>query len=507
MNEEIKEEFTSFLLKNISEKKQQSIQKWLIEKNDLSYIEKILLLYGEMNLNNDDNKKVINYFKKFDNNIENEIDILNAYQNAKLKQEKNIVNKKIQNLKDEGAKLEIINANPDLGFNYSFMLFIPPHINKEQENNLIFHCCNTPYALINYNNSEEFTMINQLSGSKNLPLDISTHCMQPLVIPIIPRFRGYNPEYVDDGIQRGTIDNFIEEQKKLNDKYQMNKQEINYEFNRSNNVLEQQIDMCNYAISYLREKGLNINDKVIVEGHSAGSKMATSLINKYPEKVSGYIIGGTTGFAEVKDKKIPGVLYNGELDKNNPRKISVSKNGILESENKTSYPDIYTNWLKEKYDKSYSEWNKLNPNKSNNEFDVVMYDIRKQNEKEDNNKNVNNILVNGYGHNAIESKEVFNASIIFVNNIIKNQNNKKHKDKTDSNNQNITDISQKKIKMSEIEYQIYLQLKEKQRLKCNQRQNQQEKNLTYSKSYGFINLLFLSTIIISIVIVVYLFMK
>lgn len=492
MNEKIKNELNNLLLKSIPKSKQQNIKKWLMEENNLTYLEKILLISKEVKLNTIDNEKITDYLKKIDDNIKDELDVLSIYQNAKLKQERDTVNKKIQILKHSGAELELINANPKLGFNYPFLLFIPPNFNKNHINSLIFHCCNTPYASINYQNAEEFTMINQLSGKQNLPLDISVQCIQSLIIPIIPRFRGYNPEYIDDGIQRGTIDNFKKEQKKLNDKYQMNDQEINYEFNRSDNILEQQVNMCNCAISYLKEHGINMSDKIIIEGHSAGSKTATSLINKYPEKISGYIIGGTTGFAEVKDKNIPGVLYNGELDKNNPRKIHVSENGMIESENKTSYPDIYVSWLKEKYDKSYNEWHKLNQDKSDKDFDIVMYDIRKQHEKENNNKNVNNIFVRGFGHNAIESKEVFDASINFVNKTIKEQN---KNDKIDFVNKNDTHKTQKTINMSNTEYQIYLQLKEKQRIRHKQSQKEQEKSMTYNNSYGFVNLLFLSMII------------
>ena len=121
-----------------------------------------------------------------------------------------------------------------------------------------------------------------------------------------------------------------------------------------------------------------------------------------------------------------------------------------------------------------------------------MYDIRKQHEKENNNKNVNNIFIRGFGHNAIESKEVFDASINLVNKTVKEQN---KNDKVDFVTKKHTHKTQKTINMSNIEYQIYLQLKEKQRIKYKQRQKEQEKSMTYNNSYGFVNLLFLSIII------------
>lgn len=129
MNEKIKNELTNFLLESTPKSKQQNIKKWLMEENNLTYLEKILLISKEVKLNTIDNEKITDYLKKIDDNIKDELDVLSIYQNTKLKQERDTVNKKIQILKHSGAELELINANPDLGFNYSFMLFIPPHIN------------------------------------------------------------------------------------------------------------------------------------------------------------------------------------------------------------------------------------------------------------------------------------------------------------------------------------------------------------------------------------------
>ena len=96
MNEKIKNELTDFLLENTPKSKQQDIKKWFMRENNLTYLEKFLLISKEVKLNVVDNEKITDYLKKIDDNIKDEVDVLSIYQNAKLKQERETVNKKIQ---------------------------------------------------------------------------------------------------------------------------------------------------------------------------------------------------------------------------------------------------------------------------------------------------------------------------------------------------------------------------------------------------------------------------
>lgn len=67
-----------------------------MEENNLTYLEKILLISKEVKLNKIDNEKITDYLKKIDDNIKDELDVLSIYQNAKLKQERDTVNKKFK---------------------------------------------------------------------------------------------------------------------------------------------------------------------------------------------------------------------------------------------------------------------------------------------------------------------------------------------------------------------------------------------------------------------------
>ena len=106
-----------------------------------------------------------------------------------------------------------INADIESGFNYPFILYIPNGIDKSQINNLLLHSCNTPYGMIDYKSVEEFTISCQLDPN-SLQFSMVNSGKIPLIMPIIPRFIGYNPEYIEDGVQKSNIETFIKMQRK-----------------------------------------------------------------------------------------------------------------------------------------------------------------------------------------------------------------------------------------------------------------------------------------------------
>lgn len=384
---------------------------------NLNENERLAFVYKNMRekLSNEEKDKVFDYFKQIDNSIKTEDDFTAFIQNINLKV---YMLSNLEQLIQQSGKLITIPANSEYGFNYSFMIYIPNNLDLTQVNNLMLHSCNTPEAMLDYAKSEEYTKICQLQEN-SLQIEMALQGNTPLMMPIIPRFRGFNPEYIEDGFQRGSIENFMYLQSELNSKYQMTKDQIMYEFNRSKNIIKQQINMADYAISYLKNMGIPMDDKIIVEGHSAGSKNAASIINQYPEKIASYVIGGTTGIAQVNDESIPGIVYNGIFDKNNPAEFYYDEKGMAKSKNMGAYTDEYIqNVVVPRYNKSFEEWKNENLNKDNKEFNVVQYDIQKQHKLLDK----KGLLVEGYGHNSINSPEVRNKAIEIVRNTKLNTN-------------------------------------------------------------------------------------
>mgnify|MGYP004478085601 CR=1 FL=1 len=143
--------------------------------------------------------------------IKTENDFLALLQDTKLITMN--LNNEVNELNKNG-KLVKINANVEYGFNYPFILYIPNEIDKDQINNLLLHSCNTPYGMIDYKSVEQFTIFSQLDPI-SLQFTMANSGKIPLIMPIIPRFIGYNPEYIEDGMQKSNIETFIKMQSKL----------------------------------------------------------------------------------------------------------------------------------------------------------------------------------------------------------------------------------------------------------------------------------------------------
>lgn len=375
--------------------------------------QRLVTVYSELKdkLTNDEKDKIFESFCKIDSNIKTENDFLALLQDTKLITMN--LNNEVNELNKNG-KLVKINANVEYGFNYPFILYIPNEIDKDQINNLLLHSCNTPYGMIDYKSVEEFTISCQLDPS-SLQFTMANNGKIPLIMPIIPRFIGYNPEYIEDGVQKSNIETFIKMQSKLEPKYQMTNEQIVSEFNRSQDILLQQMNMCDYAISYLRKQGIKMSDNIKVEGHSAGSKNAASLGNAFPERIvknNGFFLGATTGRATINDNMVTGVIYNGTLDNNNPAEFYVDEKGLPHAKYEEEYSDKYMLDEQRKYNESLEEWKKENPNKDLKEFDIVKYNIRKQQERESK-LGRTSLLVEG-GHNVCRNEIIKEAAVKFA---------------------------------------------------------------------------------------------
>lgn len=375
--------------------------------------QRLVTVYSELKdkLTNDEKDKIFESFCKIDSNIKTENDFLALLQDTKLITMN--VNENIKELSKNGQLIKI-NADIESGFNYPFILYIPNGIDKSQINNLLLHSCNTPYGMIDYKSVEEFTISCQLDPS-SLQFSMANSGKIPLIMPIIPRFIGYNPEYIEDGVQKSNIETFIKMQSKLEPKYQMTNEQIVSEFNRSQDILLQQMNMCDYAISYLRKQGIKMSDNIKVEGHSAGSKNAASLGNAFPERIvknNGFFLGATTGRATINDNMVTGVIYNGTLDNNNPAEFYVDEKGLPHAKYEEEYSDKYMLDEQRKYNESLEEWKKENPNKDLKEFDIVKYNIRKQQERESK-LGRTSLLVEG-GHNVCRNEIIKEAAVKFA---------------------------------------------------------------------------------------------
>ena len=241
-----------------------------------------------------------------------------------------------------------------------------------------------------------------------------------------------------------------------------------------------------------------MSDNIKIEGHSAGSKNAASLCNAFPERIvknNGFFLGATTGRATINDKSITGVIYNGTLDNNNPAEFYVDEKGLPHAKYEEEYSDKYMIDEQRKYNESLEEWKKENPDKDLREFDIVKYNIRKQQDREEKIGRTS-LLVEG-GHNVCQNEMVKEAAIKFAKEreITKNK-------KEEHNN---------KMYMSKTEGKIYSLLCEKRNIKEKAKKQSNINSMTYKKpNYnvnGFINIIFASIISILIAVIIIIIIK
>ena len=184
----------------------------------------------------------------------------------------------------------IIDANPDLGFNFPFKIYIPQDMPDTSE--VVFKCNVTRNYIGQYDTLEEIqeaVLKEGFVGYSNLDI-VDAHFVFdlkcPLIVPAIPRGSEFRPHFLGRSIYKlnesGTSIPISKEDKILDIKkyYKLDEQEKN---------------MINFALDYLRGLEKDISDKVILSGYSEGSKWASHFALLHPEVVKGIVAGGTGG--------------------------------------------------------------------------------------------------------------------------------------------------------------------------------------------------------------------
>lgn len=194
----------------------------------------------------------------------------------------------------EGTKLEfndyfiyIVSSNKEKGFNFPYILVLPKQAN---EISTIVVDNKTPRAsTLSYKETIEKELIDNMRVSKMAGV-ILKEFNEPILIPIIPRFKGFYTTALGSNVRNNNMINLKEEIK--NGNVLMDPKDLEKLIDipkQYNNVI---MDAKNFLRNNLH---LNVNDKVIQTGYSAASKLASNYTELYPENVECLIAGGTTG--------------------------------------------------------------------------------------------------------------------------------------------------------------------------------------------------------------------
>lgn len=203
----------------------------------------------------------------------------------------------------------IVSPNPDLGYNLEYSIFVP----KKCENNttLLLHCCNTDNDVpIHVKDAIEIARRSTYERP-NLGMRFGNELNMPVMIPLIPRIVGYYTQALGRQVFKNDITGLIEDNAKRSVQWKLFEGESDQIREQCRDLHLQVVNMIKNAKSFLQEIGINIDDKVIIEGYSAGSKFANYFTALHPEAVKACICGGNSGLGILPLKEFDGheLLY------------------------------------------------------------------------------------------------------------------------------------------------------------------------------------------------------
>lgn len=238
-------------------------------------------------------------------------------------EEKNILYEGKYGIKVEG-KIYIVPPNPSLGYNCGFSLFIPK--NCQEDTTLLVHSCNTGghgvtngkldknktcYHLDEANEAAKLSCINFNSG-----MWYASDLKMPVLTPLIPRVAGYYTHALGSKVYHNDVSGLIEDQKNRNNDDKLSMEEIEKIRLQCMNLPEQLVNMIRAAKVFLSAEGISVDNKVIMEGYSAGSKFANGFTALHPEVVKALVCGGNSGFGILPIKELNDKTLNFPLGVN-----------------------------------------------------------------------------------------------------------------------------------------------------------------------------------------------
>ncbi len=186
---------------------------------------------------------------------------------------------------NEDGKVYELGPFFDKGINFPFQLYIP---NVVRENCDLIVTGRTP----NENNKD--SLEKNIDDAKAMKFSYASRGLSfkygnPMLLPVIPRFHGvqstslgyllYHNDYheAQDWIEKGWLNISSEE------------------LHRFDNLHEQILKMIDYTLEFIKNKGYQINDKVVMTGYSAAANFASRFAALHPERVKAIIAGGNGG--------------------------------------------------------------------------------------------------------------------------------------------------------------------------------------------------------------------
>ena len=220
--------------------------------------------------------------------------------------------------KDIKGKVYIIPSNSAKGFNCGYSLFIPDGC--QLDTTLLVHSCNTGGAGVRNGKFDiSRTAIHLSEGNEAARLSTikmnpgmwyGSDLKMPVLTPIIPRVQGYYTHALGSKVYESDIYTLILDNNERPIEKQLSNQEIKQIQEQCRDLPSQLVSIIFDSRKVLQEHGIKIDDKVIMEGYSAGSKFANCFTALHPEIVKACICGGTSGLGILPVSELSGQTLN-----------------------------------------------------------------------------------------------------------------------------------------------------------------------------------------------------
>ena len=220
--------------------------------------------------------------------------------------------------KDVKGKIYIMPPNEDKGFRCGYSMFIPDGC--QLDTTLLVHCCNTGGKGVKDgkldNSKSAVTSLDEaneaarLSSTMNAGMVYAWDLKMPVLTPIIPRVRGYYTHALGSKVFNNDVSTLIEDNNQRAIEHQISDTEIKQIQEQCRDLPTQLANIIADSKVVLKELGVKVDDKVIIEGYSAGSKFTNGFTALHPELVKACISGGNSGMGILPIKELNGQTLN-----------------------------------------------------------------------------------------------------------------------------------------------------------------------------------------------------
>lgn len=220
--------------------------------------------------------------------------------------------------KDIKGKIYFIPYDLKKGFRCGYSIFIPDGC--KLDTTLLVHCCNTGGAGVTSGKLDgRKSAISLSEGNEAVKLSamqldfgiwLGSDLKIPVLIPLIPRVRGYYTQDLGSKVLKNDISGLIEDNNMRSDNKKISIEEIKQIKEQCEDLPTQLVNMIKNSKEFLSQLNIKIDDKVIIEGYSAGSKFANCFMALHPEIIKACICGGNTGLGILPIAQLNGQILN-----------------------------------------------------------------------------------------------------------------------------------------------------------------------------------------------------